>query len=317
MAEQLRALTAASAPQVQPSIPIPALSSELGNISREEGESRAVRSSQRAVEKVSVVAAPVQKVVQQDSPREEDEWHTVPQRAKGKGPAAQKPTWAQLAGQKAPKVAPPPQQKPKWSPERREKAVDQMLAPKVQAAEFDKVFFQLLDPRPLLEARGPAQDKLVQAVLKHLDIRKWVSGYTVVPGPTIQVICLAGYVDLIRQALHQANLLVIAEVDPFAKPPHSQQSVEEAQRITANWLAFLCQQSHARNFHETALMGASPALRADTLTAYQHLTKSPKTNIGHEGCWYSQHDPQSDSEMADRLSAGLPDMEPIQPTRAE
>jgi len=150
------------------------------------------------------------------------------------------------------------------------------------------VFFKPRDPRPLLAAAPTERLRIVRGLLKKLDLHRFVSGITIIPGITIQLVCPIGWVHAINTVLLEHNLTIVDTPNRFEVPPKSSLTPEQSTTATARQLAYLCTQSKSRNFQHTVLDGASAQLHQETLTIYRQLVSQPKAELGHWGRPYSK-----------------------------
>ena len=206
------------------------------------------------------------------APVEEEDWHTVG--AHGRTVQAR-----QTADQAA--------QESKARLRRRTRAINAAITPRKPALQFQRVFFTLQDSRPILAAPGPERMGMIRGLLRRLNIHRQVSGISIIPGPIIQLICPVGSVESVECTLQDEGLDVLEEVNPFATHPRSRMSLDQADAATARRLAALCRQSKSRNFHETALEGATPELRELALSEFRRMYQQPDALLGHQGRMYS------------------------------
>jgi len=163
--------------------------------------------------------------------------------------------------------------------------------------EFQKVFFQPVNTKPILDTPPRERLGIIRSILKRLQLHRMICGITIIPGPIIQLVCPAEAASAIRQALIDANMKIPTDPNPIATHPKSKMAPEEADRMTANRLASLCMQSRSRNFQETVLEGIPEALRLHVLHAYRAFTKQEEALLGHEGRPYSEGIMHVDSEQ--------------------
>jgi len=166
-------------------------------------------------------------------------------------------------------------------------AVGAALEHKAEPARFELLYVEVPNPRSLLRAKGRERDARVVGVLRALGIDRYVSGASVMPGGTIQLVCMLGAAAMVKEIVPTTNAILKAVLDPFAQPAHSHFNIEKDTKLTARRTALLCRLSWARNYHETVLEGASPDMRAAVLTEYRSLVRNNKALLGHEGRWYS------------------------------
>ena len=225
-------------------------------------------------------------------PQPFNEWTTVVKRGRGKAPVQGHPaTNSTPAGRATQKPAPGPAERKPIGVIR--KAAIQALSAPSKAAEFESVFFKLPNPRELLSAEPRDRPRLLRAIIQRLDLKTYVSGISVIPGPVIQLVAMKGSIRYIRETLERNGLTAQTTADRFAKPPHSPQSETKALEMTARRLASLCRQSKSRNFQEEALLGATDILRSLVLKEYRRMTRNTTALLGHKGRWYA------DQEMVD------------------
>ena len=219
-----------------------------------------------------------------------NEWSTVVKKGKGKGKAngSGENTTRSEAGKST-----PPERKPASVIE---KVAAQALSEPPAPAEFESVFFTLRDPRAILSAEPKERPRIIRAIIRKLELQRYISGVSVLPGPIVQIIAMKGSIRHIRETLVGQGLALKPDTDRLARPPRSTQSEAVAMAMTARRLASLCRQSKSRNFQEEALKGTTDILRALVLKEYRRMTNNPHTLLGHRGRPYSDQHMAVDSE---------------------
>jgi hypothetical protein len=207
--------------------------------------------------------------------------------------------WVKIARRGA-KAPPPPttnrtpqqvERAKKKQASERAKNLEAMLHAPPPPAEFTSVFFQLADPRPIRMAKGREKDRLLEMLLKRLDIKSVTAGYSLLPNNVIQLIVFKGAVNLVSITLKEVKATVLpalTSAERVAPPKYTSQTDERANQLTALRLAHFCRQSRARRFHEEVLMGLADQERDMVLQMYRKIMDEPRAMLGHAGRWYDK-----------------------------
>jgi len=226
----------------------------------------------------------------------EGEWQQVGRRRQ----SAKEPIWPARQPKR-----PPTEKELKKRHAEREVAVGAALEHKAEPARFEVLYVEVPNPRSLLRAKGRERDARVVGVLRALGIDKYVSGASVMPGGTIQLVCMLGAAAMVKEIVPTTNATLKVVANPFARPAHSHFDIEKDTKLTARRTALLCRLSRARNYHEAVLEGASPLMRTAVLTEYRGLVRNNKALLGHEGRWYSTtHSPPTGGHEDDETMGG-------------
>ena len=217
--------------------------------------------------------------------RNENEWAEV---ARGRRKGAARPGPGQARG---------PDRR---TPEQRKRdaakaAADMLRTERPEPIDFKNMAVLVPDPRPLLDAIGVgAQVAAVRSLLQLVGVKRHVSGVTVAPnpgdgGPIVHLVIPAGAEPLLRHTFTERGFTVLelGHSVPLGQRPRSKQTPDEARRLTARRLAYLCTQSRSRRFQETALFGVPAGIRKEALEAYRVLVGDSHALLGQQGRPYS------------------------------
>ena len=245
--------------------------------------------------------------------QEEGSWQTQTHRQRGGAKdAAPRPTrgWAHPPATR--KITPQSTaREQKLRLEKRSQLVEEALQPKERPAEFENVFLILPDPRRILQVPWRDRQGAMRNLTKRLGIARQVSGSSLLPNGTIQLVCMKGYAQMVKTHIPTTGLgvKIATEVDPFAPPQYTRQTPEESAKLTGRRLADLCWSSKSRNFQETVLKGAPTGVRETALTEYRKLTRMPWAQLGHVGRGYEW---STDVQMAPADTANTTTTESLQ-----
>ena len=164
----------------------------------------------------------------------------------------------------------------------RQIAVQKMLAPTHEPAQFSVIRIGINDSRPLRNIRGTARDKLVKEVANSLGISKFTILASTIGNSILEFYVPVGTVDVVMTKLKDANVQILENFDPFKLPTHGRQSAESCKVSTVNRLAHLCLVAKLVNLQDTILKGAPADVKSAVLDKFRIVTKNPQATLGRQ-----------------------------------
>ena len=207
--------------------------------------------------------------------------------------------------------------------QRRNRAVQQMLAPPSEPLKFKCVRIGINDTRPLRDIRGKSRDKLIKSLANALGVGKFVVLASTIGNAIVEFYVTEIAYNTVVKQLKDSGAQVLDNFNPFAKPSHGRQSDEACKASIVNRLTHLCLMARTVNLQDTIVDGASQDIKDAVLTKAREITKNPSLTLGrqsaHQANYHHESQPAPPPAPLDpgsgTVTEGDVDMETEQPSK--